>query len=106
MPQAQNETQGQDSADEVARDHDVLAIEAVEKHSGDGSGEDRWNSARKHDAAHYKARLGDSQGQAEDGDIVEVIADLADYLAGPGIPVISVLAQQGAKRKHQPRSVR
>ena len=39
MPEAQNESQRQHGADQIAGDHDMLAIEPVKHHAGDRSGE-------------------------------------------------------------------
>ena len=55
-----------------------------------GPGQDRRHGARQHDAAHDQARPGRLHDQAEHGDVVEVIADFADDLPGPGVAVIAV----------------
>ncbi len=57
------------------------AIEAVEHDARDGSGEHGRDGAGKHHAADHERRARSSQGEAEDGDVVEVIADFADHLA-------------------------
>ena len=96
----EHEGQRQNGADEVARDHDALAVEAVESHAGDGAGQHGGDGAREHDAAHHQPRAAFFHDQGEDGDVVEVVADFAHHLAHPGVAVVAVLAQQIQKRRH------
>ena len=103
---AQDETECEHGAYQIARDHDVLAVQTIEHHAGDGPGEHGGNGARQHDAAHRKTGVGVGQHQAEDGDVIEMVADLADDLAAPHVAVVAILAEEGAEREHQPRSVR
>ena len=41
------------------------------------------------------------QRQAEDGDVVEVVADFADHLADPGVAVVAIVAEQLGERAHR-----
>ena len=84
----QDEGERDEAADEVAREHDFAAVEAVEGNAGDGSGENRRQGARNHDSADSEPRPGEVEGQAKDRDAVEVIADFADDLSQPGVAVV------------------
>jgi hypothetical protein len=50
----EDEGQRHHRADQVARDHDVLAIEPVERDSGERAGQHRGDGARQQNAAHYQ----------------------------------------------------
>ncbi len=90
----EDEAERHHGAHQVARDHHALAVEAVEQDARQRSGQNRRDGARQHHAGHHHAAMGLGQHQAEDGDVVEVIADLAHHLPDPRIAVVVVLAQQ------------
>src|SRR5512146_809472 len=96
----EDKTKRNDGAHDVACDHDALAVEAVEQYSGERTDCDGWNRTRQHDKRDHQARMGEPHGEIQDGDVVEVVADLADDLARPGIPVITVLVEQLQKIAH------
>ena len=81
-------------ADQVAGDHDPLAVHAVEQHAGDGTGEHGGNRAASMTPLTTRPELRIGQRQAEYGDVVEVIADLADHLADPGVAIVVIGPQQ------------
>ena len=85
---------GTSRAHQVARDHHALAVEAVEKDAGQRTGQDGRDGARQHHAGDHHAIVGLGQDKAENGDVVEVIADLAHHLADPRIAVIVVAAEK------------
>ena len=58
MADRQHKRQGDDGADQVAREHDALAVKAVEDHAGQRSRHDRRYGPRQHDAAYHEARNG------------------------------------------------
>ena len=97
MVDRQHKRQGHNRADQVAGQHDALAVKAVEDHAGQGPRHDRRYGSRQHDAAHHEAGMGGLHRQAEHRNVVEVIAELADHLADPGVAIIAVLAQKLAK---------
>src|SRR5262249_37780587 len=103
---SQDEAQGHDGADHVARDHHPLAVEAIEQDAGDGAGQHSRNSARQHHATDSESRARVGQNQAEDGDVVEVIAYFTNHLAHPGVAIIAIVLQDTQEGGHQPRSVR
>ena len=96
----EDEAEGDHGAHQVARDHDFLAIQPVEHDTGDGARQDSGNRARKHHAADHQAGAGGLHHQAEDRDVVEVVADFADHLAQPRISVIGIVAQQVDEVSH------
>ena len=90
----QDERHGHHGADQVARDHDLLAVQPVEHHARHRPDQHRRDGAREHHAAHHQPGIGVRHRQAEDGDVVEVVADFADHLAGPGVAIVAVVPQQ------------
>ena len=102
----EDKTECEHGAHQVARDHDVLAVQAIEHHAGDGPREHGGDGARQHHSTHGKTGIGIGQHQAEDGDVIEMIADLTHHLAAPHVAVVGILPKKRAKREHQPRSVR
>ena len=101
-----DEAQSDKRTNQIAGDHDPLAVEAVENHAGQRAHGDRRDGARQQHAGHHHARMGKLHGQGKDGDAVEVIADFADNLARPHEAVIAIPAEQLEKFAHQPASVR
>src|SRR5208283_5713666 len=89
-----DEAERDHAADEVARNHHPLAVEAVEHHAGGGPDQHGGDRAREHDAAHYHAGTCGRHGKAEYSDVVEVIADLAHHLADPRVAVVAVPFEQ------------
>ena len=83
---------------QVAHDHDALAVHAVEQHARQRSGHHRRDGPRQHDAGDHHARTGPFKRQAEDGDVVEVVADLADHLPHPGVAVVSIVPEKPQER--------
>ena len=77
------------------------AIETIQRDAGERSGEDRRHGARQHHTADDEPRVRGLEGQAENGDVVEVIADFADDLSDPGRSIVTVLAQQRVETGHQ-----
>ena len=51
----ENEGQRDHGTDEVARDHDALAVEAVEEHAGHRTGQHGGDGAGQHDARDHQA---------------------------------------------------
>ena len=94
---AENEAERDKSAHQVARDHDALAVEAVEQHAGERAGQHGGNGAGEHDAGDNRAAVGFFDRQAEDGDVVEVIAHLADDLPCPSETVIAIAEREAAR---------
>jgi hypothetical protein len=45
--------------------------------------------------------VGEEHREGEDGDVVEVVADFADDLAGPHVAVVAVAAQELEEFAHQ-----
>jgi hypothetical protein len=90
MFDAQNEAQGEHGPGYIAGDHDTFAVETIEQHAGDGSGGQHGNGAGEEDPGDDDAGVHAFHREAHDRDVVEVIADFADDLAGPGIPVVPV----------------
>ena len=102
----EDEAQRHDGADQVADDHDLFAIEAVERHSGERAGQHRGDGARQQDAAHHQSRARGGHRQAEDRDVIEMVADFAHHLPHPGVAIVAIAAQQRDKRLHRARSLR
>lgn len=103
---SKDEAESDERADEIAGDHDPLAVPAIEHHSGQRPHGDRRDGARQQHAGHHHARMGKLHGQREDGDAVEVIADFADNLARPHEAIIAIPAKQLEEFAHQPARVR
>ena len=83
-----------EAADQVAGDHDCLAIKAIEEYTGERSGQDCRDGARQHDAGDDGTTVSAGDGEAQDGDVVEVIADFTDDLPCPSEAVISIGAKE------------
>ena len=94
MIDREDEEGGDDGAHDVARDHDVLAVEAVEDDARRRADQHRRDGPRQHHAADDKARMRRPDGEAEHRDVVEVVADLADDLADPEVAVVGVAAEK------------
>ncbi len=77
-------------AHQVAGDHDFLAIQAVQQHARHGPGRQHQKSARQQNSGHHQTGAGVGQRQTEHGNVIEVVANLADHLPGPGEAVIAV----------------
>lgn len=92
-----DEPEGDDHPDQVGRDHHLAAVEAVEDHARHRRGKHRRHRPREHHAADDEAGPGGGERQAEDGDVVEVIADFRDHLAGPGVTVVAVVLEEAEK---------
>src|SRR6185437_6771895 len=105
MIERQNKTESHDSADEVARHHDALTIHPVEHNARKRPRHHSRDRAGKHDAGDDHSRFRVREREAEDGDVVEVIADFADDLARPHVAIVAVLLQKLKEARHQPRSV-
>ena len=56
------------------------------------------NRTREHDAGDHEPGVCIVQGEAEDGDIVEVVADLADDLADPCVAIVGVSLAKDARK--------
>ena len=89
----EDETERHHGAQQVARNHHALPVEAIEQHAGQRPCQNRGNRARQHHAGHHHTVVSLRQHQAKDGDVVEVIADLAHHLADPRIAVVVVPPQ-------------
>jgi hypothetical protein len=62
-----------------------------------GPGQHDCGTARQQDAGDRQARSGVRKGEAENGDVVEVVADFAHDLPGPRVPVIAIRSEQPRK---------
>ena len=91
---------GHDRAHQVARDHDVLAVEAVQDHARPAGPTSIAGMARASmTPLTTRPECVVADRQAEDRDVVEVVADFADDLADPRVPVVAVVAQQPRRRR-------
>ena len=97
MRDREDEGERDHGAHQVAGDHDALAVHAIEQDARDGSGQDGGNGARDQDQRDHQAGAGIGERQAEDRDVVEVVADFADDLAGPGEAVIAIAPKRAGK---------
>ena len=52
---SKDETERHYGAQQVARNHDALAVQTVERHTGQRACEDRRDGAREHHAGHHHA---------------------------------------------------
>ena len=101
----ENKTERHECPHQVAGDHDFFAVEPVEQHAGDRPHCDGWNGARQQDAGDDQAGMGEFHGQRKDGDVIEVVANFADNLAGPGVTIIAIFAEELEKLVHQPATL-
>ena len=100
MPHGEDKGQGHYRADQIACQHDALAIETVEQHASHRTSQYSGNGARQHHAADHEPGAADLHDQAEDRNIVEVVAGLADDLPHPRVAVVAVVPQQIGEIRH------
>ena len=58
-----------------------------------GTRSQHGNRSREEDARHYKSGIRVSHRETQDSDVIEVIADFADYLTAPRETVVAVIAE-------------
>ena len=97
---AEDEQQSDPCANQVAGDHQPFAVHPIEQHAGNRPAQHHRSAARQQDSRDHQARSGIGQYQAEHGDVVIVIADLADHLPHPRVAVIPIGAQQLREAAH------
>ena len=95
-----DEAERDDTAYEVAGDHDAAAVEAVESDTGKWAGQDGGDGAGQHQSGDDGAGMRQSHGEAQDGDVVEMISDFADDLTYPSEAVVSIAAKQEEEIVH------
>ncbi len=97
----QNEGERYHGADEIAGDHDAAAVEPVEEDAGERAGHHGGDGTREKGTRddHTGARCLHDQG--EHGDIIEVVANLADHLPHPGVTVAGIAAEQLQEGGHR-----
>ena len=79
LVQAANGTNSSSSREAIAKEVTQLT-EAVKQDAGDWADGDGRNGARQQNAGDHEAGMRKRHGQREDGDVVEVVANLADNL--------------------------
>src|SRR5690242_20345489 len=102
MADSEDKAERDESPHQVARDHDALTIEAIEQNARERPRQHGGNCAREHQSGNYGSAMGFFDRQAENGDVVEVIADLADDLAHPGEAIIAIACEELRETGHQP----
>ena len=101
MVDAEDETEGNDGADEVAGDHDLATVEPIEDDASQRACDEHRDGAGNQHAADEEAAVLLPNGHRENGDVVEVISDFADQLTAPEEAVIVIgLEQLGNRDRH------
>jgi hypothetical protein len=77
-------------ANKVARDHDAAAIHTIEQNARNRPGQHYGSAAGQKNACYGQARSRIRKSEAENSDVVEVVADFAHYLSDPGEPVVAI----------------
>jgi len=96
-----DEAESDHRADKIAGYHDAFAVEAVEDDTGERAHGDSWDCARQENTGDHHARMCECHGQRKDGNVIEVVADFADDLAGPHIAIVAIPAEQFEEIAHQ-----
>ena len=101
----QHEAEREGGAREVGGDHHAAAVHAVNDDARDGAEQEERQVARNRvegDGAPDLLRVGELDGEREDGDVVQPVADLGDDLPRPEPAEVGVLPEQAAVGQRVP----
>ena len=96
----ENESQGDDSTNQITRNHDPSAVKPVEKYAGKRTGGNGRNRTGKHDTGDDGAAVRIGYGQAENCNVIEMVSDFTDNLPHPSEPVIAVSFEKLSEIRH------
>ena len=98
----ENKAKRHQRANQVARDHNLFAVQPIEHHARDRAHGDRGDGSRQQNARDHQAGMRKRHGQRKNGNVIEIVANFANNLPHPGVAIISIFAEKLEKLVHQP----